>query len=368
MRCTALLLVVTGCFYVQPINQRPSADIIQGTSSSVYRNQQHVKLDSSVYDPEGQTVSVHWRVYACSDATQVSGCDADPYYDTHNPSTDFDVVANRIDGTPTQALRVILEAIDARGAVAKPSQELLLPVVDAPPTVTLDTSSPYFILDHYVDGYPIDVYAKADDADDGAAAVLPSIQDVTAWNVYTPAGASYTLGAPTTTQTTVHRVLTPQGEGNYDIQVTATDPVGSPTTAVKTITVAKDHPPCLAQWSPLAGGTFPMQDPTLFQILVVQDDLDPYPAVAGDPVRGTTAFSWSLLPPGATQRQPLAGVVGNSVALDPASYTPGDVLELRVEIQDRQHTAVNCPDGDATCSVISDPSCIQRLTWRVEVQ
>jgi hypothetical protein len=102
-------------------------------------------------------------------------------------------------------------------------------------------------------------------------------------------------------------------------------------------------------------------------VLVVTDDLDPYPSVPNDPVVGTTEFHWSIVPPGGT-RQPLTGVTGNAVALDPDSYMPGDLLELRVEIQDRNHRAVSCPDTDLTCSLTTDATCSQRLTWRVEVR
>ena len=66
-------------------------------------------------------------------------------------------------------------------------------------------------------------------------------------------------------------------------------------------------------------------------MLVVTDDLDPYPPVPGDPILGTTTFAWSLLAPGASSFASLAAT-SNSVALDPADYTPGDLLELRVEV------------------------------------
>lgn len=356
MRCAPLLLV-TGCFYVQPINQRPSADIIQVSSAAVYRGEKDVELDASVYDPEGQLVELKWRVYACSDATQPSGCDDVPFHTDVLQAMHFAVPPYRADGTtPTVALRVILEASDADGATAKPSQELLIPVDDAAPTLMLSTNGRY----GDVVNTPIDVFAKADDPDDGAANLAPLD-----WKLFSPPGSTATLG-PTSVANAM--VLVPDLAGDYDVQVTATDPLGVATVEHIGITAAPDTPPCLEQWAPLAGGTFPMQDPTLFQILVVKDDLDPYPAISNDPVLGTTTFTWSLLPPGATQRQLLTGVLGNSVALDPASYKPGDVLELRVEIADRNHTMVNCPDSDATCSVISNPACIQRQTWRVEVQ
>ena len=101
-------------------------------------------------------------------------------------------------------------------------------------------------------------------------------------------------------------------------------------------------------------------------MLVVADDLDPFPSVP-DTVVGVTEFHWSIVPPGGS-RTPLTSVTGSGVALDPASYIPGDIVELRVEIQDRKHIAVNCPDPQLSCSVISDQTCTQRLTWRVEMQ
>jgi hypothetical protein len=114
-----------------------------------------------------------------------------------------------------------------------------------------------------------------------------------------------------------------------------------------------------------AGEALPISDPTLFQVLVVKDTLDPYPLDAGDPARGVTSFAWSIKQPGASTRTPLA-TTGNSVTFDPSSYAPGDIVELRVEIADRVNTAVSCDEDLPTCS--ATPSCNQRLTWRVEVR
>ena len=361
----AIALCASGCFYVDPINQRPSADIIDTTSGTVHRGSL-VSLQAETYDPEGQAVALHWRVYACTDATTPSGCDADPYYETSAALATFTAQVFRDDNTtPTQALRVILEATDDHGAVARPSQELLLTVDDAPPTLALRSTSAH----NYVVGTPVDLYATVGDPDDGAGAVT------LAWTVYSPPSQpAFTLtnlgdvtpGDPSA----VHQVLFAQGPGDFDIQVVATDPLGETFPEHETVTMVPDSAPCIDSYAPAVaplGSYEPLADPTLFQVLVVGDDLDPYPTQTSDMYFGQTQFSWSLLPPGATTRQPLA-VVGNSVALDPASYTPGDVLELRVEIQDRNHFTLPCPDSDATCEVVTGSGCFQRLTWKVQVQ
>ena len=366
MRAIALIVLGTGCFYVDPINQRPSADI-QPHATSVPRGGT-VTVDSVVMDPENDPVSLKWRVYACTDASAPAGCDAVPFMMAATPTIEITAPAFRSQSMiPVKALRVILEAMDSHGATARPMQEALIDVTDAGPSLQLGKTSNY----QFVTGMPAQLLAKVGDPDDGPALVHLD------WQVFAPAGATYTLGAfnvPPDPNDPDHlqlgQTFTPSLPGDYDVQVAATDPAGMSVMQDETVTIVADHAPCLASYAPLtapAGETLPLADPTLFQVLVVSDDLDPYPPVVGDALRGTTSFSWSILPPGASQREKLS-VVGNSVALDPASYNAGDIVELRVEIQDRVLRTINCADTSPTCSVISDTSCIQRLTWRVEVQ
>jgi hypothetical protein len=139
-------------------------------------------------------------------------------------------------------------------------------------------------------------------------------------------------------------------------------------------TIHPDGPPCLAQWQPIAppsGTTLPITAPTAFQVPLVDDDLDPYPAVRDAPQLGTTTFVWSILPilpPGASQRRILVSGSANHIDFDPGAFRPGDVAELRVEVFDRQHTALPCDDSAPTCSINALASCLQRQTWRVEVR
>jgi hypothetical protein len=368
----ALVALGGGCFYTDSINQRPSIDIRQTSSDEVYRGSP-VALQAESDDPEGHVVFYSWRAYACTETEALPsgerpGCDQVPFHTGVLATTDFVVPVRRVDeDVPVEAVLVILQAQDDYGAVARPDQQLVIPVGNHPPDVELSMRTPY----EFIVGTPIDLYAKVSDPDDGAAAVAltyklftpmsqPSM-DIDPVDVADPE-------APTSLQEGWQ--FTPGGVGRWEFKVTGTDPLGAVDDETLVIDVIADDPPCLVQWAPIAAPSstteWPMTDPTLFQVKVVKDTLDPYPTIPGDAVRKTTAFKWSIKQPGSSSRTDL-GATGTAVSLDPANYTPGDIVELRVEIADRVARTINCADDQLTCSVIST-SCIQRQTWRVVVQ
>lgn len=358
-------LVAAGCFYTDPINQRPSLDIEQVHPGPLYRGGTY-ELAANSNDPDGHEVYFTWRAYAC---TSKADCDAGAYSIWKDER--FDLVAAEMRDDPTQPvlmIRVVLEGIDYFGATAKPAQELWITLEDHAPTVELVTASSY----GYVVSTPITIFARVGDEDDGRET------PVLTWEVFSPSTQpAYDFEDVTALQDSMETLtyakrLTPYGVGEFEVRVTADDGLGLPTSTTsvsKTIQVGNDSAPCLAQLSPIvavAPAAWPMSEPTLFQVHVVADDLDPYPTVS-DPTLGTTSFTWSLLAPG-SPRQVLSGVTGNSVALDPATYQPGDIVELRVEIADRQPRST-CPEANATCVLDpTRPTCIQRQTWRVEVR
>jgi hypothetical protein len=106
----------------------------------------------------------------------------------------------------------------------------------------------------------------------------------------------------------------------------------------------------------------------VFQVPLVEDELDAYPRLSSDPAFGTATFAWSILAPGAATRQLLVGATGNAIDFDPAAFTPGQLVELRVEVFDRNHAAIACPDDAPTCVSDARPACTQRQTWRLEVR
>lgn len=367
-------LFVAGCFYVTPINQRPSIDILQLTEGELHRGDV-VALAAVADDPEGHTVSFQWRVYACTSAELAPdgsrpGCDAEPFHtEAALDTTEFVVPASRTSAAvPPEVLLVLLEGRDAYGATARPIQQLALTIVNQDPELALAMRSRY----GYVVGTAIELYARVSDPDDGAASTQPLT-----WTVYPPSGQpAYSLeeldvpdpDAPAVLQ--LGKTFRAGAAGSWEVEVEARDPLGGRATARLVVLVTEDRPPCLAQWAPVAArapSALPLTAPTLFGVTLVDDDLDPFPTVPGDPELGATTFAWSLRAPGASTFAALAAD-GNQLVLDPAAYAPGDVVELRVEISDRVGVATTCDPALPTCSVISDDGCIQRQTWRVEVR
>ncbi len=369
---SAIVLVaalgISGCFYQDTINQRPAIDIL-ATGDEVYRGDT-VELTASSADPENHHVKFTWRAYACTDGAGGADCDVEPFYSEVLDHAELVVPLVREDQPlPVRNVRVVLEAKDELGATAKPAQELVIVALDRPPELELARGGNFIM----TPGRDLIVYATVGDIDDG-----PVVLGAPSWEVFAPSQASYLLTDRAVTQNpndaahrTFAKTFRPSVTGDWELRVTSTDPLGKATTKSLFIPVAPPPPPCLAQLQPIVatgGAALPISDPTLFRVPIVVDDLDVYPPQTGDPALGVTRFQWSFQGPGASSHAAVSGATASSFALDPATFTPGDIVEVRVEIYDRENTPIVCPDSDPTCSTISMPSCIQRQTWRVEIR
>lgn len=371
-RAVLLVLWLTGCFYVDPINQRPAIDIRADSPNPIYRGDT-VKLHAVAVDPEAHLVGFRWHIVACTDGTMDAQCDEMPVFSGAGETAVFMVPFDRLDPgvvgpTAVKSLSVVLDAEDEYGATAKPPDKDVLPVLDRDPTLTLGSRSKY----EFVFGTPIELSAKYGDADDGAEKVT------LAWVAYPPSGVTVEwtdtpilVDPEDPAHLQAGKRLEANAVGIWDIEVTARDPQDNDLTKNLPVTVVPDRAPCLEGLMPVVpqlGEHYPMFEPTLFQVPTVSDDLDRHPSPdVDDPYYGDPVFVWSLLAPGGGGRQVLPGVTGNTALLDPATYVPGGMLELRVEIFDRNATPITCADADPSCSVIST-TCLQRQTWRIEVQ
>jgi hypothetical protein len=271
-------------------------------------------------------------------------------------------------GGPVQSVFVHLIIEDGRGASA--AADPTIRVLDGP-TLVLSRSARSLTV-----GAPIDLFAMYGDPDEGPPGTPPS-KVMVKWTATAPDGQIFPslidLEVPQNPADPGHvtqgeRLVPPQA-GTWNVGVVATDSHGKTNPQALQLAVVPDHPPCLAQWQPIAppdGATLPITEPTRFAVPLVDDDLDPYPPVPGQPLFGTTAFEWSILPPGAPVRRRLDGATGNSIDFDPSAFVLGDIVELRVEVFDRNHVAVACADADPGCS--ASPGCPRRQTWRVEIR
>ena len=369
---------MSGCFYFDTINQRPGAQIEVVDPDQPAKRGGAYAVRALTDDPEGDYVTYGWRAYACGDAVPpaVEDCDADPIGTGSTRQFDFTIARLRADGTPPRQVKIILEAADEYGAIARPEPKLFVPVVPALPTVQLEATSKYATVDNasvFVVGTPIDLFARVGDTDDE-----PGTLDV-AWTVFNPQHGVGTLAPhdpevlldPDPNYRQYGKVLTPNQPGTWEVEVVANDPTSQTAMDLVSVVVAADGEPCLGAVQPAVpptGSALPMSQPTLFRVPSVTDDLDPYPLVPNDPIFRAPKFQWSIQAPGGSTHVVVPSAAGNSLALDPANYRVGDVLEVRAQIYDRKATTIPCADGEATCSTISQPTCLQRQTWRVEVR
>jgi hypothetical protein len=373
-------IVLGGCFFVNPINQRPSLEIENPSSEAVARGDTNLSLVARVDDPEGQIVKLDWRLYACDDAAAFETCDPVPKAEGSSPTFTFDAPVARANGTAAQSLLVELRGIDDLGAEARPVQQLIIPLGNAKPDVVVTHTSRY----GKTVGTPIDVFAVYGDADDTAGNVelefilfSPTASTVKPEALCEPGELGCMPGLEGKLE--IGKRFTPDVTGEWMVQVIARDPLGKTdsedgiTTIVETVVVVVDQLPCLGVVSPAAppdGNQLPIGEPTLFQVHQIVDAIDPYPSNVGDPILGQSTFHWSMKV-NSGGRQTLATETGSNVALDPDAFDPGDVIELRVEIADRGSPfPLTCDPADATCQLdpTLDPVCLQRQTWKVVVQ
>lgn len=368
-RLAALVLAVApvglagGCFYTGDLNDRPSAEIARLTEGVPLRGE-HVGFEALVVDP-GDQVEVSWRVDACR-STAPEWCEPVAYLKPEVLQIDV-VIPNDVGEDaaygPTERLRVHLDVVDSHGAVARPSQELVVDVGNRAPTLDVQRRGSE-LAGAFPEDAPIFVAARGAD---------PEGDEVTVTcEPFPPRGSvpgDWTWIQLADPPTGGHEWrLVPDVPGAWMVRCTARDPLTETSTDTP-IAVVADRPPCLGATAPApaVGATIVLDAARRFSVLVVDDDLDVYPAPApDDPFLGTAGFRWSIRPVGAAAFTEVDADVA-ALELDPARFAPGDRLDVRVELDDRRRREIGCDVDAPTCSLTLD-TCLQRQTWRVEVR
>lgn len=361
----ALIASATGCFYVDPINERPSADIEWVDPEQPDRGEA-VRVEPHIYDPDGDETIADWRAFACS----VDGCETTPFESANTFRFDFTAppFADAAETEPTVRVRVELAVVDEWGAAAVPGQSLDIIVGNAAPTLEPVQRSGRLFRGAFPVGTPVRLTASADDDDDGTAGL--TFDDAV---LYPPTGATLEDATFVRVDTSLFDgeavwELVADVPGLWEAELTVRDFADSASERIG-IPIAADHPPCIGASDPgfpPAGARIIVDESRRFSVLAIDDDLDLFPAPApDDEILGAASFRWFLATPASVGALEEIAVDGNGVDIDPGLWAPGDQLELRVEAVDQVDRPL-CDSAMASCELVA--GCFQRQTWSLEVR
>ena len=356
---TLVLLASAGCFYLDTINERPSAEITRIGDGEVFRGAV-LMVRAEVDDPDDDRLTLSWRAQACDGPAGQTGTTCASAGSGTQPVFAFNVPVT-VDARPTVGVYIELDVVDAHGARAVPGQRLELPVANRAPLAIVQRRG------RELDGQfppqvPITIAAVGDDPDGDAVTLawqlFPAATSRPEDVVFERAAVQPAIGEEYT--------LIPDVAGEWLVRVTADDGI-EPHATDLTIAVRPDHAPCLGATEPAGGTTVLATEPRRFAVLAVLDDLDVYPAPPpDDPYLGAARITWSLRPAGAGPFQIISDAA--AIDFDPAAHAPGDRVELRVEIDDRNARSLAACGDAPTCSVEPPASCLQRKTYPVVVR
>jgi hypothetical protein len=358
----ALSGLCAGCFYTGPLNERPRAEIEKLSPGPYHYPGETVELVArKSFDSEDSAgLQATWSAYTCPSPESCTPIgesmvtSLDGHYQVAIPSHD--------------PIRVQLVVRDSHGAESRDIETI--EVGNRAPGVTVQVrqgGQTPDLASTYVVTLPIEVAVVVDDPDKDPTTVE--------WALVRPRESvlSQVTWEPLDDTGKVYRLI-PDVSGVWRVDITASDGLPEGTEVhMEQILVDDDQPPCIGITSPAdaGGGRFVLlrsDGPRTFSVLHVADDLDPSPRPAIDSTFvGTARFAWSLGgPQTGGDLVPVAGATGPELVVDPTGYTPGDLLEVRVDVSDRVARTPSCADADPACS--TSESCFQRLTWQVEIR
>lgn len=352
---------LAGCLYVPAVNERPRARI-EETTQGPYNVGDPITLSAEKSTDDGDAVALRaaWQARVCDE----SGASCELLDLTASGSGIFTPVT--LTAEQKGEIQVQLTVTDAEGASETVDTRIVIgnqdPVIETQVTGFPDPGPS----GGHVLGLPVEIAAMASDPDGDPIELT--------WQAFPPLGAGSNpddvVFEPTDGSATTYRLI---GDvpGVWEVHVTADDGAGGTAESVEMVLLAPDGPPCITATDPTTSGTetVVLDATRRFSVLTVADALDPYPRPAdANELVGQADFTWWLASPASGGE--LVELVGHDLAevvLDPDLYAPGDHLTLRVEASDRVARTLPCDPADPVCSINGD-SCVQRLSWEVEVR
>lgn len=356
----AVLLAPAGCFYTTTINERPHAEIRIETEGPHYAGDEVLFSALTSDSEDGDALRCTWTAESCAD----DGCGSTNPTPIIPPTAlscgeRFGVVPPLRNHDPI-LVRVVVT--DKAGGDFTAAQ--ILEVANQIPTVEVQVR-PAGTADHAVVGVPAQVSVQVADGDKDALTLT--------WRLLKPRGGGADVELVPVEDEAFSQTFTPDAPGLWMVEVTADDGfdqgVGSGAAAVE-----QDGPPCIAQTAPesVDGQRLVVRredGPRVFAVLRVADDLDPYPGLDPAPGQGEPAFSWQIASPDTDgELAVVGGAVGPELTVDLAAFAPGDLIDVRVEVGDRVERALPCDVSSPSCSLDGDASCLQRISWGVEIR
>jgi hypothetical protein len=344
----AVAVPVTGsCIYLDPINERPVARITR-VGDPPFHLGDTVRFDASKSTDDGPGLEAEWLVLDCTPTCVARGAPVRRQVG--------ELLSVQIE--TKGRLQVQLRVIDRHGARSEPDIESI-DVLNQPPEVELQVAG------LRVAGIPLRAFARAEDPDGDDIELT--------WQLFAPSGSNPNAVSFTRIADDEYE-LVPDVSGVWQIRVTADDGDGGIDQADQMFLVDPDHPPCVAITDPPAvpGALYLAEranGPRRFAVLRVDDALDPHPPPEKPAsYHGQAGFSWRVASPDTSGA--LVALSGHAAAdylLDPASFAPGDRFTVQVEVADRVPRSLPCDPTEPTCA-LDDPSCLQRVTWEVEIR
>lgn len=365
------LLGASGCFFTEVVNEAPVAGIRSDQDGPYFIGQTLTFDATKTVDDVTTDLTCDWLALACNEEQEppcrtIASATGDIRYEFEVPITSHDQI------------RIQLRVTDELGATRQQPDFLSIDITNRPPEVGLQvTGNKEQSTDLFILYRPIDLVIEPQLIRNGVPTLDADGDEVALeWELFAPPGSSAGARSFEPVGDAGYKLI-PDVPGMWKVVLHASDGYDGSDEVEVTLPVGPDAPPCLASVEPLAhpDGHYLVQSsdgPRSFSVLSVVDALDPFPALLDDDsALGEATFQWFIKEPEASGFVAIPGQTSESYSVDPLAYEPGDILELRVEVQDRvrgPERELSCGADARACELVAGSECYQRLAWGVQVQ